>query len=234
MKKVIINVDDFGVSEEYNQYVKTLIESDKVSSASILVNRNAESAQDALLYAKKCSKKVSFGLHLDLSDYFQFDEMGLWGRDEKHIIENYREIIKDKYTDIRLDIEEQFKTFANYNVPISHLNGHHNIHLFPEIRDILLPIMLGYNVLKCRFYDDFYLSNESLKNTKDLYQKLGVKTPNNLILGIPTEFNCQLVDGINEVMVHATHSSKVAGVEFDDFINNKCSDEFELISYYDI
>ncbi|WP_261837125.1 ChbG/HpnK family deacetylase [Vibrio ishigakensis] len=234
MKKVIINVDDFGVCEEYNKYVKELIDNDKVSSASILVNRNAQSAQDALLFAQQCKKNVSFGLHLDLSDYFQFDALGLWGRDEEHIIEEYREIIEEKRTDIRLDIEQQFKTFANYNVPISHLDGHHNIHLFPEIRDILLPIMLGYNVLKCRFFDDFYLKSENLEQTQNLYQALGVKTPNNLIFGVPTETNKFLIDGVNEVMIHATFGTEQGGTEFDNLMTGQCFNEAELITYYDI
>ncbi|MGR5437038.1 ChbG/HpnK family deacetylase [Vibrio owensii] len=234
MKKVIINVDDFGVSEEYNKYVIRLIESGKVSSASILVNRNAKSTQEALLYAKNCDKNISFGIHLDLSEYFKFDSLGLWGRDEYHIIDGYKDIIKANYTDIRLDIEQQFKTFASYGLPISHLNGHHNIHLFPEIRDILLPIMLGYNVVKCRFWEDFYVTNEHLKKTQELYNLLGIRTPNNLIFGIPEESNSQLVSGINEVMVHASFGSQKGGTQYERLMKDKCFSDASLISYFDI
>ena len=94
MKKLIINIDDFGYNSNINQAVIDLFAAEKVTSASILVKRNAAGCQQALEFAGTFVEKSSFGLHLDLSGYFRFDVLQFWGRDENHIIENYREIFK--------------------------------------------------------------------------------------------------------------------------------------------
>ena len=132
MKRLIVNCDDFGMDAVTNQAIMELIENNKISSTSILVKRNKEVCHEALIFSKAYSDKISFGLHLDLDEYFKFDELGLWGKDEEHIIDNYVEIFENNKEKIIADIKRQFAIFKEYGLQILHIDGHHHVHLFSK------------------------------------------------------------------------------------------------------
>ena len=66
MKLLIVNADDFGLSEGVNRGVAAAHEHGIVTSASLMVRRPA--ARQAVTYAEK-HREMSLGLHLDLGEW---------------------------------------------------------------------------------------------------------------------------------------------------------------------
>lgn len=78
MKRVIINADDFGYSEIFNESILDLIRNDFLSSTTVMVNRvsKSQSSQIAELVKLNESKKISIGLHLEFKTENFYDEIG--------------------------------------------------------------------------------------------------------------------------------------------------------------
>ncbi len=231
MKRVIINVDDFGLDEATNEVIKTLILNQKIKSTTILTKRDKNVCEDAFTFAK-ANSNVGYGLHLDLDEYFLFDEHGLWGRDEKHIISTYNEIIASQKEKIIADITQQFQTFKEYGVPISHVDGHHHIHLFKEILVILLPIMKQYQVDKMRFVNDFYLTPQHLNEILNLLNENHIKTPDQFIAGVNIH-DSELLQTC-ECMVHVFFGANDYQTEADVLLTETRFEPFKVISYHEL
>ncbi len=72
MKKVIINADDFGMSNIFNEVILELLEEDFIKSTSVLVLRNrgvdSQSVQFEKLKILFRQKDISVGLHFELNE----------------------------------------------------------------------------------------------------------------------------------------------------------------------
>lgn len=81
MKYLIINADDFGMSEVYNEVILKMIEENLITSTTILINRVRESQKNQINQLLKLSKikGISIGLHLEFTN------------------ENYKEQIEEQY-----------------------------------------------------------------------------------------------------------------------------------------
>ncbi|MDI6778031.1 MAG: ChbG/HpnK family deacetylase [Patescibacteria group bacterium] len=62
MRKLIINADDYGLSDKFNRGILELIEKRIVTSTTVMVNKKFIKPKDLLKH-----KNISVGLHLDLS-----------------------------------------------------------------------------------------------------------------------------------------------------------------------
>jgi predicted glycoside hydrolase/deacetylase ChbG (UPF0249 family) len=77
MKRLIINADDFGYSEIFNESILDLIKNDFISSTTVMVNRinKSQSSQVRELIDLKNSKDLSVGLHLEFLSKTYYDEI---------------------------------------------------------------------------------------------------------------------------------------------------------------
>jgi predicted glycoside hydrolase/deacetylase ChbG (UPF0249 family) len=233
-KRLIINIDDFGIDGDTNRAAFDLITAGKATSASILVKRNETCCKEALGFASRFEGAASFGLHLDLSSYFRFEELGLWGRDETHIVEDYREIFAENRQTIIDDVRRQFDVLEQNGVHVAHVDGHHHVHLFPEILYELVPIMLDRGIRAMRFMKEFYTTPERRAEIEAYLRDHGIATPDRFIPGIPKDENSLLVDGTNEAMIHACFHTYDGQTEYEKLMNQHCFSDAELISYRDI
>jgi predicted glycoside hydrolase/deacetylase ChbG (UPF0249 family) len=69
MIKLIINADDFGLSKIFNSKILDLLEKGYARSTTVLVNRLDDNQKEQIeeLIRLKDAKKISVGLHLDIS-----------------------------------------------------------------------------------------------------------------------------------------------------------------------
>ncbi|MBF0565095.1 MAG: ChbG/HpnK family deacetylase [Nitrospirae bacterium] len=191
-KKLILNADDLGLRRSINASVEELLVKGLITSATIMVKRGADSLKEALDIARKISlrelranganntnqaRRISFGLHLDLDEYFLFDEIGRYGDNEMDVIENYREIIRDKRAILEKDIRLQLSTLKNNGLVISHVDSHHYVHQLPELLDLLLPIMNEFGIAATRYNPGFYVSEERKRSAMELMKRFGVRHP---------------------------------------------------------
>ncbi len=177
MAAVIITGDDFGLTLSINRSVLDLIEKGMMNAASIMVLRDRVALEDALSMAQKFDGKASLGLHLDLDHWFRFDETGHYGMNENDVIHEFRDIIEENRPAITEDIHTQMNILVKNSIPVSHCDGHHNIHLFPEILALLVPVMKKNNIPAMRFNAEFYRSGESLAEAEKMIDTAGITIP---------------------------------------------------------
>jgi predicted glycoside hydrolase/deacetylase ChbG (UPF0249 family) len=176
-RKLILNADDFGLSHSINESIIDLLNRNLLTSASILVKRNDKAFQEAVYAAKEFNKRVGFGLHLDLDDFFLFDETSHYGNNEKDIIDNFIEVINDRKEAIKKDIILQIETLKQTGLTISHIDGHHFIHQFTAILQLLAPIMNNSEIRAMRFNPSFYVSDGSRTSAVNIIKKYNIKIP---------------------------------------------------------
>lgn len=128
MKKLlIVNADDFGLSEGVNQGIIEAHERGIVTSASLMVRQPA--AEQGADYARRNSR-LAVGLHLDL---------GEWAFREGEWVSLYQVVPLDDAVAVGRELERQIDVFERLvgQMP-THLDSHQHVHLREPIRRVTL------------------------------------------------------------------------------------------------
>jgi predicted glycoside hydrolase/deacetylase ChbG (UPF0249 family) len=165
--KLIINADDYGMRPAIDAAVEHLLQIGTVTSASLLVT--GSSAADAAAFLAK-NPQFGAGLHLDLD--MIFDEAG-FGKDD-----HGRFLVPDIFFDqdgvraaIREELARQFSLFNEMTGRMpDHVNGHHHVHLFPPVLELMLPFLKQYAVPCVRFIQNFYADPPQAAEIRDLFK----------------------------------------------------------------
>jgi predicted glycoside hydrolase/deacetylase ChbG (UPF0249 family) len=142
MKKLIINADDFGMSREVNEGTKKGIEQGIITSVSVMANMPF--FEDAILFLKK-HPRVSVGLHFNITEgkplIFPKDAKNLIREDDSfyHWPQLVTRVASKtiKRTEIEMELKRQYVELKKTGLPITHIDSHHHIHLYPSIFKIV-------------------------------------------------------------------------------------------------
>ena len=142
MKKLIINADDFGMSQEVNEGTKKGIEEGIITSVSLMANMPY--FEDAVRFLKK-HPRVSVGLHFNITEgkslIFPKDAKNLLREDDSfyHWPQLIGRVAKKtiKPSEIELELKKQYLTLKKTGLPVTHIDSHHHIHLYPSIFKIV-------------------------------------------------------------------------------------------------
>lgn len=162
-KKLIINADDFGISSSVNRAVIRGWTDGILTSASLMVTG------DAFIEAVELARQnptLQVGLHLTLvqgrsalrHEGFPTltDHQGNFPEDP--VFAGMRMFfLKPLQKQLEREIEAQIVRFIETGLPLSHIDGHLNIHMHPTVFDILCRLMPKYGI------SSFRLSRESLR-----------------------------------------------------------------------
>ena len=120
---VIVNADDFGLSEGTNRGIIETHERGIVTSASLMVRQPA--AAMAAAYAKS-HPEFAIGLHLDL---------GEWEWRDSEWLQTWHVIATDDAAAVAIEIESQLDTFFRLmgRMP-THLDSHQHVHRHEPVR----------------------------------------------------------------------------------------------------
>lgn len=162
MKKLIINADDFGLSPGANRAVITAFREGILTSASLMVG--GKSFEEAVVLARE-NPGLQVGLHLTLVQGKAVslpreipglvDVEGNFTRDPVRAGVRYF-FIESLKRELRREIEAQILRFRETGLPLSHIDGHLNIHMHPTVFQILTDLMPRYGITS------FRLTRESL------------------------------------------------------------------------
>ena len=140
MKQLIVNADDFGADPARNNGIVEGLEAGVITSVSILANGPA-TADIRRLFASLSRKRISWGIHLNLSEGRPISSplSLLTGPDglfrgkaaAQRILAKIGNNDLDK--EIRQEIRAQIDVLHQAGIPISHLDGHQHIHVFPAV-----------------------------------------------------------------------------------------------------
>ena len=162
MKELIINADDFGLSAGANRGIIAAWRDGILTSASLMVNGDA--FEEAVSLAEE-NPGLQVGLHLTLVQGRATapgkgfpsltDREGNFPDDPVMAGMRYF-FLKSLRKKLLAEIEGQLRKFTATGIPLSHIDGHLNIHMHPTVFDILLSLMPKYGI------ETFRLSRERL------------------------------------------------------------------------
>jgi len=151
--KLIINADDYGMRPAIDAAIEHLFQSGALTSASLMVT--GSSAEDAARFLA-ANARFGAGLHLDLGEVFS---SAGFGKDDhgRFLVPDIFFEQEDAREAIRERLTAQFALFGRMvgRMP-DHVNGHHHVHLFPSVLELMLPLMDEYSVPCIRFFPSFY------------------------------------------------------------------------------
>jgi predicted glycoside hydrolase/deacetylase ChbG (UPF0249 family) len=186
MRRLIINADDLGVDEARNTGIFEAIQAGTVTSVSILPN--GPGLKNALNRIHTGSfRNVSCGVHLNLSEGKpvstgnsllpgpdgMFMGKGLTQRLLMHQGDRHLE------AEIAYEIDAQITLLEASDIPLSHLDGHQHVHVFPAALKAMARAALRHHIPWIRIpsepestSSDFPLSS-SLREEARLFSELG-------------------------------------------------------------
>lgn len=138
MKRLIVNADDFGLSEHTYEWTVKGFECGALTSATVMAGMPATAK--AVAYAKD-HPEFSFGVHLYLVDEKPVSDPAsipsmvdpktgrLWTT-RQFILRNFAGLIKVK--DLVTEMRAQYSAIASTGLPISHVDGHGHNHRLPQ------------------------------------------------------------------------------------------------------
>lgn len=185
---LIVNADDFGMSQAVNEGVVETFTYGLVKSASLLVNM--PETEPAVLLAKKL-ESLEIGIHLNITEGFSVsnpEDVSLlvdnWGRfkfDVKNIPESMRALKNLIQTSpqilnqISLEFENQINRFNQFDLKLSHINIHHYLSLLhPKLFEIYINTAKKFGVA-CRgiCHPMFDLLNSSPEDAQIMIDVMG-------------------------------------------------------------
>lgn len=165
MKRIIFNADDFGLSSGANRGIIRAWKEGVLTSTSLMVEGNA--FDEAVELAREHSG-LQVGLHLTLvqgrSVLPQCDLPGLVDAERRFTDNPVKAgmryfFLKPLREQLRREIEAQILKFQATGIPLSHIDGHLNIHMQPVVFDLLMELMPKHGISTFRLTQERFFSN---------------------------------------------------------------------------
>lgn len=185
MKYLIVNADDFGLSDGVNHGIIEAAERGIVTSASLMVRQPAACA--AAAYAKT-SGRLSVGLHLDL---------GEWVYRNEEWVPLYTVVSTNDAPAVWEEVARQLKQFQELlGREPTHLDSHQHVHRDNPLREIVLDVArrLGVPLRECTpgidYCGDFYGQTGEGESLPDSLSVEALKRVLRSLHGPVTELGC--------------------------------------------
>jgi predicted glycoside hydrolase/deacetylase ChbG (UPF0249 family) len=175
MKTLIVNADDFGRSSAINQGIIEGHQKGIVTSASLMTDRDA--FDEAVDLAKK-NPHLGIGLHLDLDSFFNVQH-GV-GR-----LLTYKDAAVPMSA-IATETERQLKKILATGLPIRHVDGHHHVHLRPELFATVAALTAKYKIPVIRYFRGFFeglYPGAPMDWVPDLVRRFGLRCTDTFFAG---------------------------------------------------
>jgi chitin disaccharide deacetylase len=167
--KIIINADDFGVSVNTNDSILRLHRSGIVTSTTLIAG--GRSFEDAVGRLEE-HPNLGVGVHLCIDGDYNI------GNDYRTIIDpetgNFFNFVKIKSRlrkfslnerEIQREFSLQIEKVRDYGITISHLDSHHNVHIYPQILKSIITVAKRYNIPCVRTLKIIQRRKQSLCNS---------------------------------------------------------------------
>ena len=184
--QLIINGDDFGLSQNYSRNILKCFDCGVLSSTSVIVNY----PDNYNMIEELSSRGIDCGLHLNISSGISISRKKTSITDDNlNFFPPPLFFLKYQMGKIRLeDIFEEFtqqtKKILEFGITPTHLDVHHHLQLIPQIHKVMETISKTYNIRHIRTPKNylFHLSkisvNETIKSMLLLQWKLKkISTP---------------------------------------------------------
>ena len=157
MKKLVVNADDFGLSEKVNEGILYAHQNGILTSTSIMANGMAfQHAVDTC----KSNPTLDVGIHLTLVEEKPLlnpaavpdlvTDKGMFHQNAKDFAMKYL-MGKISRKQVYQELEAQVVKVLDQEIVISHIDSHQHIHMLPRILSIVISIAKKYGIRIVRF-----------------------------------------------------------------------------------
>lgn len=157
MLKLIVNADDFGLTEKVNEGILKCFSNGILRSTSLMAN--GQSFEHAIGIIRS-NPKLDIGVHLTLVEEKPVLDaaklpslVGENGQFHKHATNFTKKYYSDKisFDEARNELNAQFEKVLDHGVKVSHIDSHQHLHMLPKILDITIGLAHRYKVKFIRF-----------------------------------------------------------------------------------
>lgn len=151
-KILVVNADDFGLSEGINRGILLANQNEILRSASIMVNGSA--FEDAVRIARE-TPTLDVGIHLSLIGEKSVSPAGELRRmvDANGLLpESYpaftRQLLSKRFSvgDVQNEIRAQIERAMEAGLDLSHIDSHQHVHMLPAVFEIVLNVASEYGI----------------------------------------------------------------------------------------
>ena len=224
MKKIIINADDFGLSESATHAIAEAFRKKLISDTTMLANGKA--FNKAVEIAKESDFIDKIGVHFNLTDGVPltdevkncpaFCENGFYHKR----INRLKPLNQTEKEAVYKELTAQVKRIAAAGINIDHADSHHHIHTAVFIAPIVFRVCAENNIDKIRLHRNIGNIPFYKKYAKDIYNKnlikKGFKTT--VYFGSLKDTGNALPNNL-EIMVHPDYNKDGILIDRREFID---------------
>ena len=154
--RLIVNADDFGLSESVNRGIIEGVEAGVIKSASLLA---CGKGFDHAVELAREHPDLDLGVHLCLDEETPLlpgDEIPSIVGSDGHFLERMTLLKRLLITGdidlshVRAELRAQIRRCADAGVHLTHFDGHGHVHVYPRIVDIVIDLADEFGVRSCR------------------------------------------------------------------------------------
>lgn len=232
MKKIIINADDFGLTDGCNKGIIKAIEEGIVTSTTVMMNMpHAIKGIESL----KSINFSSIGVHLTLT----CGKPTLPIKEVSTLVNEKNEFYKRKdrlfpnmdLKEVEKELRNQIELFIKTGLQPTHLDSHHHIHIYKGIREVVCKLAKEYNLPLRGVNSEItkFLNQENILTTDDFSMKFyGEGATVDTLKEILTDFNGRTM----EIMAHPGMIDE--NLMLLSSYNNERFDELKILTNKDI
>ncbi|MBI3668561.1 MAG: ChbG/HpnK family deacetylase [Acidobacteria bacterium] len=146
MKRLVVNADDFGLTEGVNRGIVEAHERGILTSATLLAN--GEAFESAVALAQRAAS-LGVGVHLNLTDGRPVSDTAavpslvnapgcFWGRPGRLAVRLLSG--KIRLAEVERELRAQIEKVCQAGVVVTHLDGHMHVHMLPAIFPIAIRL----------------------------------------------------------------------------------------------
>ncbi len=176
VRRLIVNADDYGLSDSINAAVIRAHREGILTTASLMVNEPG--CEEAVALARE-NPRLGVGLHLSLlfgrPALPEEQVAGLLSKDgrfsESPVTAGMRFFFQRTLRrQIEAELTEQFLRFQATGLKMDHVNGHLHMHLHPVVFEILMRRAQEWNITHLRLTCDPFWLNAKMASGQWLYR----------------------------------------------------------------
>lgn len=226
LRRLIVNADDFGFTEGVTEGILQCMREGIVTSTTVMANMPCASESIKRLLAVGCR---SVGIHLNLTS-----GPAIRARSNRLTAPNgtflgagvlWRDGMLQRLPveEIELELAAQIETIRRLGIEVSHVDGHHHIHVLPQIAPIVSKLCKRFMVPAVRvpYTNGHHLSllnrlkwqlvNFNARKARLTFQDYGLQMPDHFVAwyggGVDTLTDLQrtimsIGTGVTEIAVH--------------------------------
>ena len=217
-KKVIINADDFGLTDSVNEAIIDVFKAGRLTSATLMVNMPGTPGAVRLSLA---NPELAVGLHFCLTEGTALSGPSSITDGDGQFFSRRALLIRilqrrARPVDIATEFRAQLEQFDNSGIPLSHVDSHEHIHMALAVFRAILPVLRERRV-PLRVVDPF--TRRSTRPLKVAKHYLLMRSARRIRGAYSVTPNTHLVS------IHDLSGSQISGASYHDLLSQGSNQE---------